>query len=73
MQELESNMLQVNDVCYINDTIGLHRMENPSTTEPAVSLHLYSPPYSSCNAFDKQTGKRTPCKVTFWSKYGMRN
>ncbi|KAG8034005.1 hypothetical protein G9C98_008486 [Cotesia typhae] len=73
VDELESNVLQTNDVCYINDSIGLHRMENPSKTEPAVSLHLYSPPYSSCNAFDRQTGNRTPCKVTFWSKYGMKN
>ena len=54
----------------ISDSIGLHRVENPSTVNPAVSLHLYSPPFSSCSVFNKQTGQRSPCKVTFWSKYG---
>ena len=45
-------------------------MENPSTVNRAVSLHLYSPPFSTCSVFNKQTGQRSPCKVTFWSKYG---
>ncbi|XP_033220348.1 cysteine dioxygenase type 1 isoform X2 [Belonocnema kinseyi] len=60
----------LNDVAYINDNIGLHRVENSSTVNPAVSLHLYSPPFSSCSVFNKQTGQSSPCKVTFWSKYG---
>lgn len=72
LEELERNTLRVNDICYINDSIGLHRVENPSTANPAVSLHLYSPPFSTCSVFNKQTGRRTLCKVTFWSKYGEK-
>jgi len=60
------------DVMYINDTIGLHRIENESHSEPAVSLHLYSPPFDMCQSFDERTGKTTQCKVIFWSKYGER-
>jgi len=60
------------DVMYINDTIGLHRVENESHSEPAVSLHLYSPPFDMCRSFDERTGKTTNCKVIFWSKYGER-
>jgi len=60
------------EVAYINDTIGLHRVENKSHSEPAVSLHLYSPPFEMCQSFDERTGQRTQCKVVFWSQYGER-
>lgn len=57
---------------YETDNLGLHRVENPSHSNVAVSLHLYCPPFDSCSVFNKETGKRTNCKVTFWSKYGER-
>ncbi|KAK2576098.1 hypothetical protein KPH14_007433 [Odynerus spinipes] len=72
LEELERNTLRLNDICYINDSLGLHRVENPSTMNPAVSLHLYSPPFETCSVFNKQTGRKTSCKVTFWSKYGEK-
>ncbi|XP_012267788.2 cysteine dioxygenase type 1 [Athalia rosae] len=72
IQEIGRSTFQQNDVCYINDSLGLHRVENPSTVNPAVSLHLYSPPFESCSVFNKQTGQRSSCKVTFWSKFGER-
>lgn len=52
--------------------MGLHRVENPSAMNPAISLHLYSPPFSTCSVFNKQTGQKSTSKVTFWSKYGER-
>ncbi|KYM84428.1 Cysteine dioxygenase type 1 [Atta colombica] len=70
LKELKKNTLDINEICYINDSLGLHRVENPSAVNPAVSLHLYSPPFSSCSVFNKQTGQKSTCKVTFWSKYG---
>ncbi|XP_012234926.1 cysteine dioxygenase type 1 [Linepithema humile] len=72
LKELERNTLETNEICYINDSMGLHRVENPSATNPAVSLHLYSPPFSTCSVFNKQTGQKSMCKVTFWSKYGEK-
>ncbi|XP_023224925.1 cysteine dioxygenase type 1-like [Centruroides sculpturatus] len=64
--------LKLNEVAYINDSIGLHRVENPSHSEVAVSLHLYCPPFDKCQMFDPRTGHKTQCTVTFWSKYGER-
>ncbi|GBP88329.1 Cysteine dioxygenase type 1 [Eumeta japonica] len=72
MKEVSRTRLDVNDVCYINDTLGLHRMENPSYVDGAVSMHLYCPPFDSCRVFDSRTGKSTQVKVTFWSEYGKR-
>lgn len=54
------------------DSIGLHRMENGSHTECAASLHLYSPPFQTCQTFDQRTGHKNTVKMTFWSKYGKR-
>ncbi|XP_022090767.1 cysteine dioxygenase type 1-like [Acanthaster planci] len=61
-----------NQVAYINDSHGLHRVENVSHTDTACSLHLYSPPFDSCFSFDQRTGKKHVAKVTFWSKFGER-
>ena len=47
------------------DTIGLHRVENKSHTKPAISLHVYIPPYSNCYIFNENTGQRTQCTLTF--------
>jgi len=52
--------------------MGLHRVENLSSINPAVSLHLYSPPYSNCHVFNEMTGHSTLTKVTFWSKFGEK-
>lgn len=72
MDEIGRTKLEVDDVCYINDALGLHRMENPSHVDSAVSLHLYCPPFDSCRVFDARTGRPTEVKVTFWSVDGKK-
>ncbi|VDL70211.1 unnamed protein product [Nippostrongylus brasiliensis] len=72
LRKIEQNRFDENGVSYMSDKLGLHRMENPSHADGAVSLHLYIPPYEACNAFDERTGKKTRCQVTFFTKYGMK-
>ncbi|KAM6954277.1 cysteine dioxygenase type 1 [Aplochiton taeniatus] len=72
MVQKSQRLLQENQCAYINDSIGLHRVENGSHTESAVSLHLYSPPFDSCRTFDQRTGHKNTVKMTFWSKFGER-
>lgn len=55
-----------------SDTMGLHRVENASHTDKAVSLHLYCPPFEECSTFNQQTGHETMAKSTFWSIYGEK-
>lgn len=40
-------VLNRNEVGYISDTIGLHKISNASSDDFAVSLHLYTPPYAA--------------------------
>ena len=49
-----------NQVTHISDQIGIHKISNPSATEFAVSLHLYTPPYAAhfgFHVFDEVTGE----------------
>lgn len=39
---------QEGDVAYMDDFVGLHKIGNPSKDVGAVTLHLYTPPYSLC-------------------------
>ncbi|KAG9511113.1 tRNA pseudouridine(38/39) synthase, partial [Fragariocoptes setiger] len=70
MKLTSENNLSTNEVTYINDQVGLHRVENPSHMETAASLHIYIPPYRTCNTFDQRTGHAREVKVTFYSKNG---
>ncbi|CAH1789684.1 unnamed protein product [Owenia fusiformis] len=72
MKQKEINTYGKNGVTYINDSMGLHRMENPSNSDQCVSLHLYSPPFNMCKCFDQRTGHVAETKVTFWSQFGNR-
>ncbi|KAJ3604181.1 hypothetical protein NHX12_028922 [Muraenolepis orangiensis] len=72
MLQKSQRILQENQVAYINDSLGLHRVENGSHTECAASLHLYSPPFQACQTFDQRTGHRNTVKMTFCSKYGEK-
>jgi len=72
LQETGRSRLPTNGVCYINDSLGLHRVSNPSHADGAVSLHVYSPPFDACHMYDETTGRKTRCKVTFHSKFGQK-
>jgi len=47
-----------NEATYIDDSHGIHKMGNPRSDTPCVSLHIYSPPYSQCYVFDRVTSMR---------------
>lgn len=72
LMEIGSNVYSRDGVAYINDSMGLHRMENPSHSDPTVTMHLYSPPFEFCRTFDERTGCTRKVHMTFWSKFGER-
>ncbi|GEQ69640.1 hypothetical protein JCM33374_g3313 [Metschnikowia sp. JCM 33374] len=55
------SVLHRDEVGYISDDIGLHKISNASTEEFAVSLHLYTPPYASlygCSMYESGTSRK---------------
>lgn len=57
--------------CFL-DSMGLNRVGNPSKVKGAISLHLYSPPISSYQIFDEDTGAVQIVNATFYSVNGKR-
>lgn len=57
LDEIGQEQFMKDDVSYMNDTLGLHQIINPSNDEPAVSLHIYSPPFRQCQIFQPVSGE----------------
>lgn len=47
--------LNPNDVSYIDESDGVHKVINKSSTKPAITLHIYLPPYKKCRIFKENS------------------
>jgi len=67
----EIKCLTSGSVAYINDSIGLHKVEN-IYSEAAITMHLYMPPYDSCKCYSEDTGHTCQAFTTFYSEHGEK-
>ena len=67
-----SNCLNNVTFTFCLDSLGLHRVRNPSNVKGAVSLHLYSPPITKCQRFDDKNGDAETVPAKFYSVNGKR-
>ncbi|XP_061167278.1 cysteine dioxygenase type 1-like [Saccostrea echinata] len=65
MEKIADRVYKLNDVAHITDEDGLHRVGNKSHVDGAVTLHLYSPPFSTCRKYDDDTSKYTEVPMRF--------
>ncbi|KAL8924786.1 MAG: hypothetical protein Q9208_003876 [Pyrenodesmia sp. 3 TL-2023] len=78
MQVTQSTDFHRDEVTYMADTLGLHKISNPNPSEYAVSLHwkVYTPPNAAiegCKIFNAETGQATHVKVyEYYSEFGRR-
>ncbi|KAK0620394.1 RmlC-like cupin domain-containing protein [Immersiella caudata] len=75
MRVISENVYKENEVAYMADELGLHRVWNQGS-DFAVSLHLYTPPNvakGGCHIFNPETGKKSHVKnCGYYSAYGKR-
>lgn len=58
---------------YMEDSMGYHRVGNPSITEGAVSLHLYCPPYHQCKVWaTSEQLEPTTGQISHYTEYGRK-
>ncbi|THV55177.1 hypothetical protein BGAL_0012g00150 [Botrytis galanthina] len=73
---IKSTTYTTNQVTYMSDDLGLHRISNPDPENVAVSLHLYTPPNAAregCHIFDEKTGRKSHVtQSNFYSVFGKR-
>ncbi|ETV80850.1 hypothetical protein H257_06307 [Aphanomyces astaci] len=62
-------------VTYMDDSLGLHKIGNPSDSTDAITLHLYAPPYDKCRLWFNPTDatKSSTAIATFYSEFGDVN
>ncbi|KAL0472448.1 cysteine dioxygenase [Neurospora intermedia] len=76
MQVIAEKVYRENEVAYMADELGVHRVWNQDPDNFAVSLHLYTPPNvakGGCHIFNPETGKKSHVpKCGYYSTYGKR-
>ncbi|HTF91047.1 MAG TPA: cysteine dioxygenase family protein [Planctomycetota bacterium] len=60
-----------NQVAFITDEIALHEIAAAGGAA-AVSLHLYSRPFSTCQVYDRETGRVAVRQLSYYSVRGQR-
>ncbi|EQC27259.1 hypothetical protein SDRG_14881 [Saprolegnia diclina VS20] len=70
-----SNDNIVEGVSFMSDSLGLHKIGNPSDEVDAITLHLYAPPYDKCKLwFDPSDATKVSTAVSsFYSEFGELN
>ncbi|KAJ5690988.1 hypothetical protein N7488_011723 [Penicillium malachiteum] len=75
-QVTRQTIYEENQVTYMSDKLGLHKISNPDPESFAISLHLYTPPNAAKEGFclfDEKTGKAKHIKQShFYSVRGKR-
>jgi cysteine dioxygenase len=56
-------------IVFIEDSLGLHKVGNPGT-QPAVTMHVYSPPFQSCKIWLDESKKPSKSSICNYSEYG---
>jgi cysteine dioxygenase len=62
--DIKSIISTTNDVTYMVDFMGFHRLENLSDKR-SLSLHLYAKPIRNCNVFDENSNKFIHKKLSY--------
>ncbi len=57
IKQINNRFFSENQVSYMSDHIGLHKIGNPNRDIPAVTLHLYTPPFQSCKVRNRMSIK----------------
>ncbi|TYZ63257.1 hypothetical protein PybrP1_009448 [[Pythium] brassicae (nom. inval.)] len=69
-----SNITLRAGVTYMDDSLGLHKIGNPSESADAVTLHLYSPPYDKCRVWldTESADTSSVAHAYYFSEFGER-
>ena len=68
------NIVVDSGVLYMHDSMGYHKVGNPSDSIDAMTLHLYCPPFEKCRLWLDETkaDKFSEGVSCFYSEYGER-
>jgi len=71
LQCISNQTASEGDIVFIQDSLGYHKIGNPSKTTLAVSLHLYAPPFQTCRIwYNENCKKPIQSSICHYSEYG---
>jgi cysteine dioxygenase len=74
--EVTSDDIYTDDApAFIKDSMGYHKVGNPSMSTPAITLHLYCPPFDQCKIWLNPDHASRPSKACMcnYSDYGVKH
>lgn len=67
------NVIASSGVHFMHDSMGLHKVGNPSKKVDAITLHLYSPPFDQCKLWmNCKSAKCSTATSCYYSEYGEK-
>lgn len=75
MIKKKETWVKKDEVCYIDDSMGYHKVGNPCPQTPAASLHLYSPPFQTCRVWPNGCEDTDEClepEICYYSVCGEK-
>lgn len=68
-----NELYSAGEMLYMEDSMGYHRVGNPSAEELAVTLHLYCPPYHQCKIWaDAEQSEPMIGQISHYTEYGRK-
>ncbi|GAX13626.1 cysteine dioxygenase [Fistulifera solaris] len=68
-----NELYSAGELLYMEDSMGYHRVGNPSADELAVTLHLYCPPYHQCKIWaDIEQSEPMIGQISHYTEYGRK-
>jgi len=58
LDEISNELISYGDISYLKGNDCLHSLHNYSSSESAITLHLYSPPHFSATYFETKNEKK---------------
>jgi len=68
---LETISQQFGGPGYLDGPADIHKVENTST-QPAITLHLYSRPFEACDIYGIENHRKLRKRLGYFSKFGQR-
>lgn len=73
MYRTHDQMFGVGQLLFMEDSLGYHRVSNPSKSDLAVTLHLYCPPYQQCKTWSHEEQLQPKIgNIHHYSEYGKK-
>jgi cysteine dioxygenase len=68
LTRIRTNFAKPNDITYMTDSMGFHRLKNESNKR-GLSLHLYAKPIRNCQVFDENSDALVNKELSYDSKF----